>query len=172
MSTLTVTLTVIHTLISIAAILVGVPAIMDLFRSRANSTSIWLFIITAILTSASSFALPLRAADAGHDTMPAIIVAIVALVVLAAVLFARGKVRDGALWRWIYAGGMVISLYLLVFVAIAQAFGKVIPLHAAAPTNSEPPFAITQGVTLLFFVLLGVATAIAFRPSSAAHARA
>ncbi|WP_413989838.1 hypothetical protein ACMDCR_28510 [Labrys okinawensis] len=163
MSTATITLTIIHTLISVAGILVGVPAIMDIFRSRVNSTSIWLFLITAILTSVSSFTLPLHAADAGHDTMPAIIVAIVALVILAAVLFARTKVLEGALWRWIYAGGMVISLYLLFFVAIAQTFGKVGVLQPSAPTA----FPITQGITLLIFVLLGLAAVIKFRPSTA-----
>lgn len=165
MSSLTVTLIVIHTLISIAAILVGVPAIMDIFRSRANSTSIWLFLITAILTSATGFILPLT------GVTPAVIVAIVALVILAAVLFAKTQVRTSALWRWIFAGGMVASLYLLVFVAIAQSFLKVGVLHDVAPTGSEPPFAITQGITLLFFVLVGLAAAIRFRPGTAPHAR-
>jgi hypothetical protein len=162
MTTLTIALIIIHTLISIVAILFGVPAVIDLFHSRTTSGSIWLFLITAILTSVSSFILPLHAADAGHDTMPAIIVAIVALVILAAVLFARTKVLEGALWRWIYAGGMVISLYLLFFVAIAQTFGKVGVLQPSAPTA----FPVTQGITLLLFVLLGLATVVKFRPSA------
>ncbi|CAM5776720.1 membrane protein [Labrys miyagiensis] len=163
MSTLTVTLIVVHTLISIAAILAGVPAIMDLFRSRTNSASIWFFLVTAILTSATGFVLPLA------GVTPAVIVAIIALVILAAVLFAKTRLLEGALWRWIYAGGMVASLYLLVFVAIAQAFGKVGVLHDAAPTASEPPFTITQGITLAFFVLLGLVAAWRFHPTAASR---
>jgi uncharacterized membrane protein len=147
-----------HTLISIAAILAGVPAIQDLFRSRTNSVAIWFFLVTAILTSATGFLLPLA------GLTPAVIVAIVALVILAVVLFAKTRLREGALWRRIYAAGMVASLYLLVFVAIAQAFGKVGVLHDAAPTQSEPPFAVTQGVTLVFFILLGLAAVWRFRP--------
>jgi hypothetical protein len=161
MSTLSVTLIVIHTLISIAAILAGVPAVMDLFRSRASSGSIWFFLITAILTSATGFILPLA------GVTPAVIVAIIALIILAAVLIAKTRLIAGAFWRWIYAGGIVASLYLLVFVAIAQAFGKVGVLHDAAPTVSEPPFTITQGITLLFFVLLGLAAVVKFEPAVA-----
>ncbi|GLS20794.1 membrane protein [Labrys miyagiensis] len=160
MSTLTISLIVIHTLISIAGILFGVPAVIDLFHSRASSGSIWVFLITAILTSATGFILPLS------GITPAVIVAIIALIILAAVLYARTRLFDGALWRWIYAGGIVASLYLLVFVAIAQSFLKVGVLHAVAPTGSEQPFAITQGVTLLIFILLGLATVVKFRPSA------
>ena len=156
MSTLTVTLILIHTLISIAAILAGVPAVIDVFHSRSSSGSIRVFLVTAILTSATGFILPLA------GVTPAVVVAILALVILAAVLFARTKLLAGALWRWIYAGGMVISLYLLFFVAIAQTFGKVGVLQASAPTA----FPVTQGITLLIFVLLGLATVVKFRPSA------
>jgi hypothetical protein len=83
------------------------------------------------------------------------------------VLIAKTRLIAGAFWRWIYAGGIVASLYLLVFVAIAQAFGKVGVLHDAAPTVSEPPFTITQGITLLFFVLLGLAAVVKFEPTVA-----
>ena len=33
---------------------------------------------------------------------------------------------------------------------------KVPPLHALAPTASEPPFAIVQGILLLIFIALGI----------------
>jgi hypothetical protein len=57
----------------------------------------------------------------------------------------------------------VISLNLNVFVLIAQAFQKVPGLKAVAPTQSEPPFLITQAVALTVFVLLGIVAAIRFR---------
>jgi uncharacterized membrane protein HdeD (DUF308 family) len=158
MSTLTISLIVIHTLISIAAILAGVPAIMDLFRSRTNSAATWFFLLTAILTSATGFILPLA------GVTPAVIVAIVALVILAAVLIAKGRIFKAIAWRWIYAGGIVASEYLLVFVAIAQAFNKVGVLHDSAPTGSEPPFTLTQGINFGFFILLGLAAVLRFNP--------
>ena len=57
----------------------------------------------------------------------------------------------------------MIALYLNVFVLVVQLFLKVPGLHALASTQSEPPFAITQGVVLLLFVVLTVGGAIRFR---------
>jgi hypothetical protein len=37
-------------------------------------------------------------------------------------------------------------------------------LKALASTQSEPPFAITQGVTLVLFIVLGILAAIRFQP--------
>jgi len=49
----------------------------------------------------------------------------------------------------------VLALYLNVFVAVVQAFQKQPFLKRLAPTQSEPPFAITQLVVLIAFVALG-----------------
>ena len=57
----------------------------------------------------------------------------------------------------------MIALYLNVFVGIVQAFQKVPALKALAPTQSEPPFAVTQLVVLALFVLLTIIAAIRFR---------
>ena len=72
---------------------------------------------------------------------PPHIVGAISLVVLAVALAARyvGDL-DGA-WRWIYVVSAVAALYFNVFVAVAQAFGKIGFLHQFAPTGSEPPFA-------------------------------
>ena len=56
------------------------------------------------------------------------------------------------------------SLYFLVFVAVAQVFAKVPAFAALAPTQSEPPFAIVQGIVLLAFVLVGL-RAVRARPA-------
>ena len=55
------------------------------------------------------------------------------------------------------------ALYLNVFVLVVQAFQKVPPLKVLAPNGSEPPFAITQGIVLLVFVVLTVMAARRFR---------
>jgi hypothetical protein len=59
-------------------------------------------------------------------------------------------------WRWIYVVGAATALYLNVFVLIVQAFLKVPLLNALAPTQTEPPFLITQVVVLAIFVVLTV----------------
>jgi hypothetical protein len=57
----------------------------------------------------------------------------------------------------------VIALYLNVFVLIVQLFRKVPALSALAPTQSEPPFKITQLGVLVLFIVLGIFAAIRFR---------
>jgi hypothetical protein len=59
----------------------------------------------------------------------------------------------------------VISLYFNVFVAIVQSFEKIPALHAMAPTQTEPPFKLTQLVVLALFIVLGIVAAIRFRPA-------
>jgi hypothetical protein len=55
-------------------------------------------------------------------------------------------------------------LYLNVFVLIVQGFLKVPALHALAPTQNDPPFAIAQGIALIAFIAIGTAAARKFRP--------
>jgi hypothetical protein len=56
------------------------------------------------------------------------------------------------------------SLYLNVFVGVAQAFQKVPDLKKLAPTQKEPPFVVTQVVALLAFVAFGAWAVINFQP--------
>jgi hypothetical protein len=60
----------------------------------------------------------------------------------------------------------VFSLYLNMFVAVVQAFQKVPFLKALAPTQSEPPFAIAQGLVLILFIAAGWVAWINFRSFS------
>ncbi len=48
--------------------------------------------------------------------------------------------------------------------AIVQAFEKIPALNALAPTQTEPPFKLTQLVVLVLFVLITIVAAIRFRP--------
>lgn len=47
----------------------------------------------------------------------------------------------------------LVWLYLNVFVLVIQSFLKVPALHALAPSvpSAEPPFAVVQGIVLVFF---------------------
>ena len=143
--------------------MVGAFALRDLFRARASSPSLSAFVVLAIATSASGFVLPLKGIS------PAVVISIVALVILAAVLWARGRLQDTRWARWTFVGGVVASEYLLIFVGVVQAFVKVPVLAKVAPTQSEPPFAATQGFVLVAFVVIGVLAIRAFRLQRAAH---
>ena len=153
-----------HTIISLIAIVTGIGAVLALFGLRLAPIWTQVFLVTAIITSAGGYLLP------ATMILPSHIVGAVALVVLAGVLVARYVGHLAGLWRWVYAGGMVASLYFLVFVAVAQAFSKVPTLKALAPTQSEPPFAISEGIVLLIFVALGIAALKLFRYQEAATA--
>jgi hypothetical protein len=50
------------------------------------------------------------------------------------------------------------------FVLVVQSFQKISFVHALAPTQKEPPFAIAQGVLLILFIGLGIAAFKKFRP--------
>jgi hypothetical protein len=150
-----------HTIISIVAILAGALALRDIFRAKASSPSISAFLILAIATSVTGFVLPLSGVS------PAIVIAIVALAVLIAVLLSKGHLGGSRSARWTYAGGLVASEYLLIFVGVAQAFAKISILRSAAPTQSEPPFAIAQSIVLVAFIVLGVLAIRSFKPQNA-----
>ena len=67
--------------------------------------------------------------------------------------------------RWLYVLGAMVSLYLLVFVLIAQLFQKVPALRDLAPTQSEPPFVIAQGAALALFWVLTIMALRNFYPA-------
>jgi len=50
---------------------------------------------------------------------------------------------------------------------VVQSFIKIAALNALAPTQSEPPFAITQAAVLAIFALIGIVALITFRPNEA-----
>src|SRR5438045_2200568 len=85
---------------------------------------------------------------------PAIGLGIISLPFLALTIFARYPKHLAGPWRWIYVIGGVICLYFNLFVAVVQAFEKIPALHALAPTQTEPPFKLTQLIVLLVSALL------------------
>jgi hypothetical protein len=120
------------------------------------------FLATTAATSLTGFGFPV------HHFMPSHAVGIISLLVLSAAIAARYRFDLAGAWRWIYVIGAVVALYLNVFVGIVQAFQKVPPLKAIAPTQSEPPFAITQLLVLAIFVAIAVVATFRFRGSHAA----
>jgi hypothetical protein len=66
-------------------------------------------------------------------------------------------------WRRAYVISAMIAFYLNVFVLIFQAFLKQPALQALAPTQSEPPFLITQVSVMILFIVLTVFAVKRFR---------
>lgn len=151
------TLTFVHTALSLVAILAGLFVVADVFAGRYRRGWTSLFLVTAIATSVTGFAFPFT------GILPSHVTGIVALIVLAAVLLAGYGFHYSGAWRWIYAVGMVISVYLLVFVGVVQAFLKIPALKSLAPTGSELPFVLAQGATLILFIGLSIGAARVFR---------
>ncbi|MCC7273789.1 MAG: hypothetical protein IT561_14055 [Alphaproteobacteria bacterium] len=151
------TLTGIHTLLSLVAIAAGFIVLPGLLGGRATPFWTGLFLPTAIATDVTGFMFPFDRFIESHWT------GIASLVVLAAVLAGRWVFGLGGAWRRIYAAGMVLTLYFLVFVGVAQLFRKVPALAQMAPTLAEPPFLVSQVVVLLLFIVLAVAAARGFR---------
>jgi hypothetical protein len=149
-----------HTVLSLVALVAGFVVVRELLASRTPPTWTGVYIATAVLTSVTGFGFS-APFGASH------VVGIISLVILAGVIAAYYVFRLGGPWRWIYAIGQVVVLYFLVFVLVAQFFKKVPALTALAPTLSEPPFAIAQGVVLLIFAALTYLAARAFLPRSA-----
>ncbi len=95
---------------------------------------------------------------------PAFATGIVSMMILLAWFLAHQRDRANA-WRPVYVLGIVASLYLLVFVTIAQAFQKIPFLSEMVPTGSEPPFAVAQVVALVIFIVTGFLAVRRFRPA-------
>jgi hypothetical protein len=150
----------IHVALSLIEMPVGFAVIYGLLHGRAYGGWTALFLVLAVLTSLTGFPL----APFGFD--PPRAVGVLSLVLLAIAIVALYAFGLRGAWRWIYAITAIVALYLDVFVGIFQAFLKVPSVHDLAPTQSEPPFAIAQGVVLLIFVGLGIFTVRRFHPAT------
>src|SRR6516225_11905957 len=150
--------TLLHVVITLIAIGSGLIVVGGMFASHKLPGTTALFLFTTALTSLTGFLFPI------HGLTPALGVGIVACVILAVALFALYKEHLVGPWRWIYVVTAVVSLYLNVFVLVVQSFVKVSALNALAPTQTEPPFAITQAAVLVIFILITLIAVIKFRP--------
>jgi hypothetical protein len=154
------TFTLVHVIISLVAIVSGLVVMFGLLGSNRMSGLTALFLVTTILTSVTGFFFPFT------QLLPSHMIGILSLVLLAIACFALYGQRLSGAWRWIYVLTAMISLYLNVFVLIIQSFLKIGPLHALAPSvpPSEPPFAVVQGIVLVFFIVVIIGAVRRFRP--------
>lgn len=142
--------TELHVVISLIAIASGFVVLAAMIGSRPSPGWTALFLTTTVATSVTGFMF--------HSTSigPPHVVGAISLVVLAVAIHALYVRRLAGIWRTLHVGGAVLALYLNVFVAVVQAFQKLTLLQPLAPTQTEPPFLVTQIVVLLLFVVAGI----------------
>jgi hypothetical protein len=142
-------LTIFHVVLSLVGIATGFAVVTS--KRYASWTS--LFLWTTVATSITGFFFPIHKLTPGH------ILGILSLIVLAIAIRARNR------WPKTFMISATIALYFNVFVLVVQLFEKVPALTALAPTQSEPPFAIAQGMVLLLFIILGITATRKSRPA-------
>ena len=146
----TATFTALHVIISLLGIGSGLVVLYGFLTAKRLDGGNTVFLVTTALTSITGFAFP------NQQITPAQVLGALSLIVLVAACIARYGLRMRGSWRWIYVVTAAIALYFNVFVFVVQSFEKVPPLHALAPTQKEPPFAISQLLVLAVFVWLTV----------------
>jgi len=144
------TFTLVHVLLSLIGIFSGLVVVYGFLKGRLLGGWNGVFLVTTIATSATGFLF--HSAQFG----PPHFVGIISLVLLGFSVAALYAFNLAGPWRWIYTATATLALYLNVFVGIVQAFQKVSFLQPLAPTQSEPPFAIAQGIVLVIFLALTV----------------
>jgi hypothetical protein len=154
----------IHVALSLIGMVSGFVVLYGLLVGRPLGGWTALFLATTALTSITGFPL----APFGFD--PPRAVGVISLVLLALAIAALYVFRLAGAWRWVYVGSAIAALYLNVFVGVVQAFQKLPFLQPLAPTQSEPPFLVTQVAVLAIFIVLGILAAIRFHPEREARA--
>lgn len=154
--------TVFHTVLSLIGIGAGIIVLLGMLTGKSLGGWTVVFLSSTIATGVTGFGFPFT------QLLPSHIVGIVLLVALGVAVYARYVRHFAGRWRWIYVLTATAAVYLNVFVGVVQAFQKLPFLQPLAPTQSEPPFQITQLAVLAFFVVAGAIAAFKFRPVDAA----
>ena len=152
-------LTLLHIAISLIGIATGFGALAGLLAGQLFPRWVAWFLTSTLATSLTGFCFPL------HGVTPAMVIGAISTVLLVAAMYAIYLRRLAGSWRVVFVVCSVTALYLNVFVLIVQTFLKNPALLATAPTQTEPPFAITQGVAFLAFSILGVLAVRRFHPA-------
>jgi hypothetical protein len=146
-----------HVFLSLIGIFAGIVVVLAMLASIRLPVLTAVFLLTTVATSVTGFMF--HFASFG----PPEIIGVISLIVLGVAILALYGYKLAGAWRRIYVATAVLALYLNVFVGIVQTFQKVPFFHALAPTQTELPFALAQGVVLIAFVALGIAAAKKFR---------
>jgi hypothetical protein len=146
--------TALHVAISLVAIASGIVVMLAFAAGRRIVTGLsGLFLITTAGTTLTGFLFPF------NGLTPAFLTGLVSIpVLLLAFVALYGRKLKGRA-AMAYAISASIALYLNLLAFVTQAFLKVPPLHALAPSGTELPFLGAQVVTLGAMIALGVLSA-------------
>jgi hypothetical protein len=151
-----------HVIISLVGIFAGLVVVGGFMSGKLLRGWTGLFLATTIVTNVTGFFFPVV------KILPSHILGVISLVLLPVALLALyGKHLEGG-WRKTFVILSVVTLYFNCFVLVVQLFSKFPLLIATAPTQKEPPFAITHLIVLAIFVWLGRAAVKGFRNGTAA----
>lgn len=153
--------TQIHVAISIIAIAAGFVVVRFMLAARTLTLITGLFLCFTMLTSLTGFFFPY------HGITPGIVLGILSVILLLLAIPALYVFHLAGAWRPIYVITSIIALWFNLFVFIVQSFQKVPGLHALAPTGTELPFKLAQGITLIICILLGISAVKKFHPAPA-----
>ena len=159
------TFTLFHVVISLVGIFAGLVVAGGLVAGARLDGWTGVFLLTTVLTNVTGFGFPFVTFLPSHG------VGILSLLVLPFVIYARYGKRLAGAWRGVYVVGAVLTLYLNCFVLVVQLFRRLPALIAAAPTQKEAPFVVTQLLVLVMFVILGRAALKRFHPDVALSLR-
>jgi hypothetical protein len=158
------TFVLVHTVISIVAIVAGIIVMFGMLKSTRPGGLTAIFLLLTILTSATGFLIPPLVSD---KLLPSHIIGGLSLLLLLIACIALYAMKLSGAWRWIYAVTALLALYFNCFVLVIQSFLKIPALTALAPGNppSGPVFGVVQGIVLVFFVLMIIGAIRRFRPA-------
>lgn len=164
--------TQLHVIISLIAIISGIIVALGLLGARRMPGMTAIFLITTVATSITGFMFdtPVDAPRVIGSFDPPKVVGLISLIFLTLAILALYSYKLAGSWRGIYVISAIIALYFNCFVLVVQSFQKITFLHALAPTQKEPPFAVAQLILLILFVGLGIAAFKKFRPLAQAPA--
>lgn len=146
-----------HVIISLVGIFAGLVVVGGFMSGKLLRGWTGLFLATTILTNVTGFFFPFP------KLLPSHILGVISLVLFPFALYALyGKHLAGG-WRKTFVILSVITLYFNCFVLVVQLFSKFPLLIATAPTQKEPPFAITHLLVLIIFIWLGRAAVKGYR---------
>ena len=158
------TFVLVHVIISLIGIVAGFIVMFGMLGSNRMPGWTAIFLLLTILTNATGFLIPPLLFE---KLLPSHMIGVLSLILLAIACFALYGQKLSGSWRWIYVLTALLAQYFNVFVLVIQSFLKVGPLHALAPSvpPSEPPFAIVQGIVLVFFIIMIVGAIRRFHPA-------
>lgn len=141
--------TTLHVIISLIGIASGLLMLIAMGGGRYLQALTGTFLLTTVLTSVMGFLF--HSASFG----PPHVIGLISLVILAIAVYALYVQHLTGSWRGTYVVTAAIALYLNCLVGVIQAFQKIPPLHALAPTQTkEPPFVIAQLALLVLMIFL------------------